>query len=44
MVVWNETIQVRTSVGKLAEKSGTEKDFPERVFVMGLEEVGEAVA
>lgn len=38
MVVWNGMIQVRTSVEKVAENSGTEKDFPEQVYGMGLKE------
>lgn len=44
MVVWSETIQVKTSVEKVAENSGTEKDFPEQVFEMGLKVGVEAVA
>lgn len=43
MVVWSGMIQVRTSVEKVAENSGTEKDFPEQVYGMGLEEGVEAV-
>lgn len=42
-VAWSEMIRVRTSVEKVAENSGTEKDTPEWVFGMGLKEGVEVV-